>query len=198
MVDVGANFGEIALWFVCEYPGARVLAIEPSSANVKVLKRNVAAQSFATGNLEIAHTAVGEKSGFAALTKGAGQMARVVADDESGTERVPCERLDTLFSRYEIDRADFVKIDIEGSEPGLMGAIAALAGRVRSYYIEFSQFAPMQRYLALAELLLKNDFACYDEPAERRFGGTDELEPHLRRAFAAGPIAATNLWFFAR
>src|SRR5207247_585928 len=83
IVDIGANFGEVTLWFAREHPRARVLAIEPSSANVKVFRRNLAAQTFPTAHIEVIQTALGEKQGYATLTKGAGPMARVVAE---GTE----------------------------------------------------------------------------------------------------------------
>src|SRR4051812_1071894 len=82
-VDVGANFGEISLWLAREYPAARIVAIEPSSSNLKVFALNKNAQSFATGQLEIIAQAIADKAGVVALSKGAGAMNRVVAAGDS-------------------------------------------------------------------------------------------------------------------
>jgi FkbM family methyltransferase len=195
-VDVGANFGEISLWLAREYPAARIVAIEPSSANLKVFTLNKNVQSFATGRLEIIAQAISDQSGVVAMSKGAGAMNRVVAGGApDSTEAVKCERLDNLFDVHRITTADFVKIDIEGGEPRLRDALLALGHRVRSYYIEFSQFAPFGEYLALASALLSMKFACYDEPASARLESVDDVARHLQSAFASGPMAVTNLWF---
>lgn len=198
-VDVGANCGEIALWLAREYPAARIVAVEPSSHNMRVLELNKAAQEFSTARLELIREAVGDKAGVAKLTAGTSPMNRLVPGDRSGeTELVTCGRLDDLFDRHGIDAADFVKIDIEGSEPALRDAVSALRDRVRSYYIEFSQFAPIADYMALADTLLSQGFACFDEPASNSLRNIVEIEQHVRHAFAPGPIAVTNLWFVGR
>ncbi len=194
-VDVGANFGEISLWLVREYPQARIVAIEPSSDNIDIFALNKNAQNFSTSRLEILKHAVSDKAGTVALSKGAGAMNRVVAAGEKGTESVSCDRLDALFNRHGIRTADFVKIDIEGGEPKLREALLALDHRVRSYYIEFSQFAPLDDYLALASALLSMGFACYDETASLQFGTFEDVARHLGESFAPGPMSVTNLWF---
>jgi FkbM family methyltransferase len=198
-VDVGANFGEISLWLAREYPDARVVAIEPSTDNLSVFELNKNAQNFATDRLETIRHAVSDRAGTVAMSTGAGAMNRVVAAGETkGTETVQCDRLDTLFDRHGIRTADFVKIDIEGGEPELRGALLALGHRVRSYYIEFSQFAPLDDYLALASALFSLHFACYDEAASSRFTTVEDVARHLKAAFATGPIAVTNLWFIGQ
>jgi FkbM family methyltransferase len=197
-VDVGANFGEISLWLARAYPGARIVAIEPSSANLNVFTLNLNAQSFETERIEIIAQAVADNAGMVAMSKGAGAMNRVVAGDAVNAEMVKCERLDTLFDGHRITTADFVKIDIEGGEPKLRDALVALGHRVRCYYIEFSQFAPLDDYLALASGLLATDFACYDEAASMPLRTIDDIAHHLKSAFAPGPLAVTNLWFIQK
>lgn len=197
-VDVGKNFGELSLWLARECPKARIVAIEPSSDNLSVFERNRKAQSFSTEHIEVIQRAISDRSEVAAIQKGASPMSRVVAPgDATGTEAVQCERLDVLFDRLGIKTADFVKIDIEGGEPKVKEALMALGERVRSYYIEFSQFAPLADYLALASALIAGHFACYDETASLRLNTAEEIAGHLRTAFAPGKIAVTNLWFIA-
>jgi FkbM family methyltransferase len=197
-VDVGANFGEISLWLARQHPQARVIAIEPSSDNLNVLRINKAAQRFPTDAVEIVQEAVSERSGVVSITKGVSTMNRVVTDGKAdASETVRCDRLDGIFDRYGVRTADFVKIDIEGGEPALKEAIAALGNRVRSYYIEFSKFAPLDDYLALAQTLLSRRFACYDEAGSTALDDLQAIERHLRSALAAESTLFTNLWFVA-
>lgn len=198
-VDVGANFGEISLWLARAYREARIVAIEPSSDNLAVFARNKEAQSFPTDRIEIIQGAVSNKAEVAAIQRGANTMSRVVATGHpERTEPVQCERLDVLFYRLGIGRADFVKIDIEGGEPKLRDAMVALGSRVRSYYIEFSQFAPLDDYMALAAALLATRFACYDETASAPLATAEDIARHLRATFSPGPMSVANLWFVAQ
>jgi hypothetical protein len=126
-------------------------------------------------------------------------MNRVVSGDAAGTvESVACDTLEAIFDANDVGTADFVKIDIEGSEPALAASVGALRARVRSYYIEFSQFAPLAGYLALAQALLDAGYVCFDEDGAAPLRGVSAVEHAARAAFAAGPLAVTNLWFFAR
>ncbi len=196
-VDVGANFGEISLGLAREFPAARIVAIEPSGDNAATFTLNQRAQNFAVSRVELVQVAVSDKAGKAVMRRGDGAMSRVTAQAgaDEAVESVNCERLDMLFDRLGIGSADFVKIDIEGGEPKLREAIVALAKRVRAYYIEFSQFAPFDDYLGLASALRDCGYACYDAGATSQLNSVEEIARHLRAAFAAGPIAVTNLWF---
>jgi len=197
-VDVGANFGEISLAMARTYPHARIVAIEPSSDNLAVFDINRKVQHFPTQHIEVIRLAVTDKAELAAMPKGANTMNRVVPlGAADNTEQVACESLDTLFDRHAIHTADFVKIDIEGGEPKLKDALTALGHRVRVYYIEFSQFAPFDDYIALAASLLAQRFDCYDETATARLGSADDIARYLRATFAPGKMAVANLWFFA-
>lgn len=198
MVDVGANFGEISLSLARAFPNARILAIEPSSDNLNVFVRNKSVQKFSTQNIQIIQMAVSDKAEVASIQRGANPMSRILpASKQDRTESVQCERLDTLFDLHGIQKADFVKIDVEGHEPKLKEALVALGNRVRCYLIEFSQFAPFEDYLSLAAVLLDLRFKCYDLDATTNLMTTDDIARHLRVAFASSKIAVSNLWFIA-
>jgi FkbM family methyltransferase len=198
IVDVGANFGEITLALARTYPHARIVAIEASSDNMATLQTNRAAQIFSTSHVELVQVAVADKSGTVEFTRGVGRMTHIARPGDKGEmETVPCERLDTLFDRHGIATADFVKIDIEGSEPKLKDALVALGGRVRAYMIEFSRFAPFEDYIALAAALLAQGYACHNENATQRLASIDDIAAHLRTTLAASTMSVANLWFFA-
>jgi FkbM family methyltransferase len=196
-VDVGANFGEITLWLAREYPGARIIAIEPSTDNLGVFEINRNAQNFPTRGVEVVRHAIAGKAGPASIPRVASGMNRITpVSNAEGTEIVQCECLDSLFDRHGIRIADFVKVDIEGAEPQLKEAMLKLGGRVRSYYIEFSQFAPFDDYVALAAALVSQKFVCYDETAALKLATIESIAQHLKSAFSPGPQTVTNLWFF--
>lgn len=196
VVDIGANFGEVSLRLARAFPQARIVAVEPASANIGVLATNVKAQSFPTGGIEIVHAAITSRSGTVSIAKGIGTMNRVSMEGaHESFESVASIRLDELMDGLELHKADLVKIDIEGSEPMLRDAIVALGKRVDAYYIEFSQFAPFDDYIALAVALLSLGFRCHSESLATELRTAEEIAKHLRGAFAQGPIATTDLWF---
>lgn len=194
-LDIGANVGEVSLSLAQAFPQARILAFEPSSENVRILKRNLAAQNFNTRGIQVIQCAVTDKEEVAAMRKGAGLLNQVVpATGAPDTEAVSCIPIDRIFELFEIDTADFVKIDIEGGEPKLRAGMTALAGRVRSYCIEFSQATPREDYMALAESLLARGYVCYQD------GGPclpdpDAIARCLDAVFLGGKLSVANLWF---
>lgn len=93
---------------------------------------------------------------------------------------------------------DFVRIDSEGSEPKLTEAMMGLGPRVKSSFIEFSQFTPMAEYISLAMTLMSLNFDCFDQTGVRKFEIADAISEFLRSEFAASKIAVTKPWFVAR
>jgi FkbM family methyltransferase len=194
IVDVGANYGEAALWFARAYPQACIIAIEPSSSNRKVLEKNRGAQAFPTGNLEIWPEAVLDRAGKIRITTGLGTMNHVREPGLAQTEEVVAERLESLLDQRGITSADFVKVDIEGAEPKLEGSLVALGDRVRCYLIEFSSFAPLEEYLSLADALMRAGFRCFDAEGKERLECRTAVRKHVQPLLAAEGVV-TNLWF---
>ena len=197
IVDIGANYGEATLWFAKNYPRARVIAVEASSANRAVFEKNRAAQGFPTQNVELWPVAVLDYTGKTWITAGVGTMNRIAPAPDQGTEEVDCDSLENLFRRHGVASADFVKIDIEGAEPRLARSLVALGRRVHAYLIEFSKFAPLADYSALAAALITTGFRCYDEQGSRPLKSGAEVEHHLKQVLGNEGAVVTNLWFFA-
>jgi FkbM family methyltransferase len=195
IVDIGANYGEASLWFARNCPKARIIAVEPSSANRAVFERNRSAQDFPTGNIEVWPEAVLDRSGSVWLTAGVGTMNRISFQPVENTEQVRCEKLENLFRERGVASADFVKIDIEGAEPRLKESLLTLGRRIRAYFIEFSKFAPLEEYVSLGEALIGAGFRCYDTDGSRPLAGGRELQNHLKQVLVDKNAIATNLWF---
>ena len=122
IVDAGANVGFSAIFFAKQYPGARIVALEPERSNFEVLSRNLAGYQNVEAIAEALWCEVArlqlfdpgngraglQKDGFQTFSEDTGLAV------SSGT--VPAVDLDTLMARADIDFIDLLKIDIEGAE----------------------------------------------------------------------------------
>lgn len=126
IVDVGANVGLSALYFRRRFPGARILAVEPSPDLVPLLRRNTAAL-----DVEVLHAAVAADRGTVRFTEADDSWAGITTGG-AGVE-VPAVTLDDL-----LEGIDFLKLDIEGAEfealpaSGLLTEVATIVGEIHA------------------------------------------------------------------
>lgn len=111
-VDAGANIGYFTI--MLSRKAKRVIAFEPCADNRERLAYNLGLND--AKNVSVHPLALSDRSGqakFAANRRGnlGGSML-----DESGTDIVPVTTLDDFLAKNPIDRLDFIKADIEGSE----------------------------------------------------------------------------------
>jgi FkbM family methyltransferase len=139
--DCGANIGLATLFFKRLYPKARVHSFEADPATSEILRFNVERnhlQNVVVRNVLLADHAGTEKFHVAARTPGSLMMSSVAArfgsDDREIT--VNAERL----SEYIDGPVDLLKLDVEGSEFGVMrelvssGKIAQIARMIIEYH----------------------------------------------------------------
>lgn len=114
VLDLGANIGVASNYFTQCFPEATIVAVEPSSKNVNLLKINTAK----TPRVRVVHGAVGSSSGKVALfDNGAGNNAfRTFGDESEITETVNCFSVGDLLANNPDSVPFLVKIDIEGAE----------------------------------------------------------------------------------
>ena len=122
VVDAGGYTGLSAAWFAGRYSDAKIIAIEPSTSNFDLLRRNTAGLP----NILPRHAALWGSSGSVGLTDPGldawGFRVRQPegesheAQDLLTTEQVDALTGEDVFREYSIDRIDLLKLDIEGSE----------------------------------------------------------------------------------
>jgi FkbM family methyltransferase len=126
-IDVGANDGYYSLFAARRVgPNGKVVAVEPSTRERVNLKRNIVRNRFE--NVRIVPAALGAESGDADLLlahgahSGHNTLGTFAHDDvtPADLERVTVKTLDMLAEELEIDRIDFVKIDVEGAEASVI------------------------------------------------------------------------------
>lgn len=126
-LDIGANVGVNAIFAKRVVPGARVVAVEPSSRNFALLQRNVADN--VPGGIELHKIAIADRAGRVDFS-GAGTNAHIGADPDHPAEAevVECQTLDALVTSLAAARIDLIKIDVEGyTDVVLAGASRALS-----------------------------------------------------------------------
>ena len=191
-VDVGANFGENNLYFAKHFPNAVNIAVEPSPLNLSILEENLANQSFDTSSIEVVRKAVSNKSRevLDLWEANSESTIRKSASRGSLTSKVESIRLVDLWSHFGLTDVDFVKVDIEGSEPLLVNDLLALATSAKVWLIELSLKASRDEHEKLMEIFLTQRFM-----AQERDGTFATREMTEAREFLDHKFAGTDIYF---
>lgn len=140
VVDIGAHYGFFSLFASLNTgPGARILSLEPSSANYKMLRDNVARAR--RTNITALNMAVAGSTGTAVLQLAAAATNSLVTGDSpnaANVERVEALSLVDLFERQKLETVDFLKMDCEGAEYEILeNASDATLARINVVSMEF-------------------------------------------------------------
>lgn len=173
VIDIGANYGVYALSMAQAVgPAGRVWAFEPASGTANLLAAGIAANGFTHVTLE--RSALSSASGSARLSLGPHpEMNALVrgAQPAGPTESVPVLTLDECLESRAWRDIDFVKIDAEGEEAGI------LQGGPRF----FARESPLVQYEVKAgqdlHLELVGAFAALGYGSYRLVPGLDLLVP---------------------
>ncbi len=137
--DLGANIGMSILFFKRLFPEARIIAFEPDPRTFEVLQSNVQANGWK--NVELHPLALAGREGEIDFFTDTGNRSSLVASvyghRVSGTvkQRVKAAPL----SKFLGQPADFVKIDIEGSEAEVFQELASSGSlaKIKSLAVEY-------------------------------------------------------------
>ena len=118
-VDIGANMGEYSLFAAKRLPQGRVYSFEPLPFMHKLLERSIALNEFK--NISLLTFGLSDKKGaltiFEVKDRHEGLATLYPGDRESKSKHtIELKVLDDEVVSYHLDRLDFIKIDIEGSE----------------------------------------------------------------------------------
>ena len=111
IIDCGAYIGYSTFYFSKKYPKSKIIAIEPEESNFKILKMNTnRLKNTMLINKAIYH----KKAKLKINNKTKEEWAFQVNEDENGfTDSTTIEE---LMIKFNINKIDILKIDIEGSE----------------------------------------------------------------------------------
>ena len=120
IVDLGANIGLSALFFMKKYPDARIIAVEPDAINFEIMKRNLEDYS---SHVTLLNAAIWPSDGEVSLVEhdesneGLGAWGyRTETLTEGAEGSVSAISIPTLMKQSSINYIDILKVDIEGAE----------------------------------------------------------------------------------
>jgi FkbM family methyltransferase len=144
IIDCGANIGFSVLYFKRLYPEARIHAFEPNPDAFRLLKENVEANEL---DHVLAHqAALSDHDGETTFydDRSGGMLRGSVRANRGGGKPVSVEarRLSTLLAT--LDRADVVKVDVEGGEWDILADLRTTGtlAMPRGYIIEYHHQMP--------------------------------------------------------
>ena len=137
IVDAGANVGFATLYFLKEVPNASVFCIEPDPENFVFLKKNLH-EEIERGQVTIALAALSGKDGVVNLMSKHFKYNSQISDEYIGnSEEVVSFNPTTFFNKFNIERVDLCKIDIEGAEESIFKSDLSWLNIVKEIIIEF-------------------------------------------------------------
>ena len=132
ILDLGANIGLTMAHYACLFPHAHVVGVELDGDNAALARQNVAAWA---DRCDVIHAAVWPHDGEVHYRGWPGGTSNYQVTDLPEDVPVQAVSVATLLSQLS-GPVDFLKIDIEGAEHGLLQAGDAWASQARSVKVE--------------------------------------------------------------
>ena len=176
VVDVGANIGLHTLNMARIVGNAgQVFAFEPDPSNFEILKKNAKINNYK--NIILEQKAVGDKHGKTTFYQSDNPINhRIFPQSERANSQVQVEltNLDNYFDSDMIDKINFIKIDVEGMEFGVLKGMKNILKNNKNIKILF-EFVPKDTIEAgfipieLLNYLTSNGFKlyCMDEKTKK-------------------------------
>ncbi len=133
ILDAGAHVGLSVLWWKRLFPRALIVAVEPSSANMDMLRRNLAGKD----GVQFIQAALGAQGGAPLRLDQAGSADSSTRTSPDGSgEEVRTIGVDDIMQLADTTELLLAKIDIEGAEERLFAEDRAWMDRTRAIAIE--------------------------------------------------------------
>ena len=132
ILDAGAHVGMSVLWWRHLFPEAAIVAVEPSPANLAILRRNVEGLE----NVTVLHAAIASKPGSLRIVDPQAVGSAVRLSGEGAGELVPAVTVAQILEEAGTDEILFAKIDIEGGEADLFAGELAWLDCTRALAVE--------------------------------------------------------------
>ncbi len=116
IVDAGAYTGLSTKFYAEKYPNSKIIAIEPEQSNFNLLEKNISKLK----NVSSINAALWYKKTFMQIKDpGLGHCAFTVKKDTKENYDIKTITIPEILNRFNLDKIDVLKIDIEGAEKEL-------------------------------------------------------------------------------
>ena len=149
VIDAGGCWGDTALYFA--KTAERVFCFECMPSNIAIIQENLALNPTLSAKISVVQKALWSRSGETVVFNDVGPGSRPASSGQG--VKVETQTIDDFVLSNSVKRIDFIKMDIEGSEPdALIGAEWTIRNyRPRlgiSIYHDASHFASIPAWLA--------------------------------------------------
>lgn len=134
IIDLGANIGLSALYFLNSYPNANLFCVEPEHSNFELLSQNLLLE-INSGKAKAIELAVMGQDGNVSFTSASAKYnSKVLAN--GGEKKTKAVSMTTLLKLFAIDHIDLLKVDVEGAEKYIFSADTEWLNKVDNVIIE--------------------------------------------------------------
>ena len=138
IVDLGANIGLTSIWLWKNYKVKKIIAVEASSTNAELVRRNFSDNNI---NANVIEAAIGSYDGIATFDASKeSNLGKVVLNSEqtNNKHKIRMISMATLLANVPKDEIiDLVKMDIEGGEQQLLSSNLSWLTRIKAMIAEF-------------------------------------------------------------
>lgn len=162
VIDIGAHIGTFS--FGAESLGAQVLSVDASRKNVELMRQSIARNQVL--NLSVLHAAVGEYTDIVRFVE-AGAWGFVSMSADQDHILVPQITVERLINSAGWEKVDLIKIDVEGSEVGVLKGMKKILMQPEAPVIICESNRPVMHQVAqttpkdIRRILIQNGYSIY-------------------------------------
>lgn len=131
--DLGANVGYTVVDLALRHPGARIIAVEMDKDNFEIASSNILPFG---ERCTLLHAAVWTDDGEVYYEGGAADAFHISEAGGKRMNKVQSRSLPSIARQFQIERIDYLKMDIEGAESEIMERASEWADHVKIMNIE--------------------------------------------------------------
>lgn len=167
-LDIGAAFGDFAIWVAHRFPASLVYACEPFPGSFDLLRQNLELNGIS--NVRPFPYALGGHTGPMTLYRSAAEPVEYSTTRQGEATRTEALQvqgfsLDDLFRELSLEQCDFVKMDCEGAEYEILfGAGEDTLDRLRHLCLEYHEGVTPYSHLDLVRFLTVRGFRVQVRP----------------------------------
>jgi len=138
-IDIGACLGEYSIYFAKNFPKSKVYSIEAQPDNLKLLKKNIELNK-CEKNIKIIENAVSDFTDQSYYLTNNNAESEVIIDDKNSDLR--SITLSSLINKEKLNKIDFLKVDIEGSNYKVAQCIINNLSKIQHIQYAFEKGPP--------------------------------------------------------
>jgi|694.fasta_scaffold00712_31 FkbM family methyltransferase len=122
VLDLGGCYGDTALYFATKAGSeGKVFTFEFIPNNVHILRKNLSLNPELEKRVTVVEHPVSDKSDLKVYYQDFGPASHISGEPfDAQTGETTTLSIDDFVDRYKVEKVDFIKMDIEGSEPGAL------------------------------------------------------------------------------